>query len=120
MNKRKLGYKAERIALNYLIARNLHLIEANWHCGNKGELDLILKDNSLKSLVFVEVKHINKGRASPETVLSDHKIKQLRFLVESYLMYKGYRRFGKAIRGDLLVLVGELQTAEMVWFRGCF
>ncbi len=50
----KLGLKGERIALNFLLERNLIFITKNYFTPF-GEIDLIMQDD--KTLVFIEVRY---------------------------------------------------------------
>ena len=53
-NKRT-GDQGEEIAANFLIARGFRILERNFRCKG-GEVDIIVRDPSDKSLVFIEVK----------------------------------------------------------------
>jgi putative endonuclease len=49
------GLLGEKLATNYLIARGYRILERNFRCKG-GEVDIIVRDPSDKSLVFIEVK----------------------------------------------------------------
>ena len=86
---RKIGLNAEQACCDYLTLQGLTLITKNFHCRH-GEIDLIMKED--KTLIFIEVRYRKnndyggalesitpskqkKVRASAETYLQKHKIK---------------------------------------------
>ena len=52
-NTKQTGQQAEDAARRYLKAQGLSLVESNYNC-TRGEIDLIMKDNS--TIVFIEVR----------------------------------------------------------------
>lgn len=56
-NNRDIGYKAEKIASDFLESLGYSIIQKNFHFGKYGEIDIICDDNN--TLVFVEVKYRN-------------------------------------------------------------
>lgn len=82
MNKRDLGKKAERIAVNYLKSRGYKILKSNWTC-YAGEIDIV----AFKSkLTFVEVKSAFSGFCSPCELLTWKKKKSLLRSVSKYLL----------------------------------
>ena len=51
--KDALGAYGERVAVEYLVAQGMRLLERNWRCA-AGEIDAVLQDDD--TLVFCEVK----------------------------------------------------------------
>ena len=51
--KDAVGRYGEQVAVDYLVAQGMHLLDRNWRC-TAGEIDAILRDGD--ALVFVEVK----------------------------------------------------------------
>ncbi len=50
------GHFYEHLAEEYLSAKGYDLVDRNYHSSNKGEIDIIMKDNDY--YVFVEVKYM--------------------------------------------------------------
>ena len=51
--KRKVGVKGEKIALDYLLDKGMHIEALNWRAGHK-EIDIIAKENEM--VVFIAVR----------------------------------------------------------------
>ena len=82
MNKRDLGKKAERIAVNYLKSRGYKIIKSNWTC-YAGEIDIVAFK---RKLTFVEVKSVFSGFCSPCELLTWKKKKSLLRSVNKFLL----------------------------------
>jgi len=54
--KRRIGNKAEALVLDYLKQQGLSLITQNY-LTKLGEIDIIMLDKSVDTLVFVEVRY---------------------------------------------------------------
>lgn len=54
-DNKKTGEAGEEIAANFLIARGYRIVERNFRCKG-GEIDIIAREPTDKSLIFVEVK----------------------------------------------------------------
>jgi len=89
MNKKNVGDKGEDIAVDFLLGKNLKIVERNYRYGH-GEIDIIAKDNEI--LVFVEVKtRKNLEFGSPESAITRSKQGQIRKIAEAYLFEKNVR-----------------------------
>lgn len=83
-NNRDIGYKAEKIASDFLESLGYTIIQKNFHFGRYGEIDIICSDNT--TLVFVEVKYRNTyNYGTPESSITHKKIKTLRRAAEGFL-----------------------------------
>ena len=83
-NNRDIGYKAEKIASDFLESLGYSIIQKNFHFGKYGEIDIICDDNN--TLVFVEVKYRNTyNYGTPESSITQKKIKTLRRAAEGFL-----------------------------------
>jgi putative endonuclease len=95
-NRRAEGNHAEGIAVAFLEARGMRIVERNFHFGRMGELDIIAEEfpepplNSLPILVFVEVKARRNDRyGSPESGVTPAKQRTVRRTAEGYLFVRG-------------------------------
>ena len=81
-----IGAIGERVALNYLLAKNYELITTNYST-RFGEIDLIIRDKDI--LVFVEVK-TKKGLAfgTPEEMFTQNKLTRVKRMATVYLKGK--------------------------------
>lgn len=88
MNHRQLGFKKEKLAVNYLKSLNYKIIETNWHYSKLGEIDIITIDPNRfneEYLIFIEVKFRTYNIAESLKALSFEKQKQIKKLALYYL-----------------------------------
>ena len=87
--KKRFGKKGEEIALDFLLSKNYKFIDKNFQMWG-GEIDLIVKDNSTKEIVFVEVKTRTKEswQALDET-LSERQLSNIKKIIPFFLLKKG-------------------------------
>lgn len=81
--KDELGRHGEQLAVDYLTAEGMHIIDRNWRC-REGELDVIARDG--ETLVVVEVK--TRSGTSHGTALESvrpAKVARLRKLAARWL-----------------------------------
>jgi putative endonuclease len=114
-----IGQVQEEIALEFLKAQRLFLIERNFRC-KMGEIDLIMKDPDYQNkpyLVFVEVRYrTNPYFGSGLESIHDVKIKKLRRTAEFYLQKKKWT--DKVFcRFDVVSLSN---SADIHWIRSAF
>lgn len=98
MSKNKeIGVLGEKIAANYLAAKNHRLLCSNYRSG-RNEIDIISEYNN--TLVFVEVK-TRKGSSfgHPELAVDEAKIARIQACAEDYIFEKNWE--GK-IRFDII------------------
>lgn len=105
-NLRAKGQIGERKALEYLFSKNYSYVDSNWQ-KREGEIDLIVFDNQLNELVFVEVKFRNSEKFGTieESITSKKKIK-LNDIIDRYISEMDYH--GK-YRLDFIGIVGNLR-----------
>ncbi|MEU0570049.1 YraN family protein [Nonomuraea sp. NPDC005983] len=98
--KNELGKHGEQLAVDYLEAEGLHIIERNWRCRH-GEIDIIAEDGA--NLVVVEVK--TRSSRSHGTALESvrpAKLARLRMLAATWLA--GQPRTFATVRVDVIAL----------------
>lgn len=91
-NTKQIGQQAEDSACHYLTSQGLSLVERNYNC-TRGEIDLIMKDNS--TTVFIEVRfRRDTNFGSGAESVDYHKQKKLLATASHYL-----QKHSKAARG---------------------
>jgi putative endonuclease len=86
--KDAVGGYGERVAVAYLVARGLILLDRNWRCP-LGELDIVMRDRG-DVLVFVEVKTRRSDRfGTPAEGVGRAKVRRLRRLGAAWLDQAG-------------------------------
>lgn len=108
------GEQAEAIALRYLQAKGLDLVERNYRC-RFGEIDLIMRDG--KTLVFTEVR-LRKSNAFGGALASIDSNKQRRIL-SAARCYLSEQRESPNCRCDV-VLLSNVSEREIEWIQNAF
>ncbi|MEV4076180.1 YraN family protein [Nonomuraea fuscirosea] len=99
-SKQELGKRGEQIAVTYLEAEGMKVIERNWRCRH-GEIDIIAEDGS--NLVVVEVKtRSSRSHGSALESVSPAKLARLRMLAAKWLTTR--TETYKAVRVDVIAL----------------
>ena len=112
-NRRASGQLGEDLALAYLKARGLTLLERNFRC-RMGEIDLVMRDGA--SIVFVEVRLRTPGAyASAAESIDAHKQKRLVAAASLYLA----GRAEAPCRFDC-VLLEQARSDSIRWIKGAF
>ena len=104
MNTRKTGADGEQKAVDFLIANNYEIIERNVHFGKVGEIDIVAKEKSDRTVVFIEVK-FNRSKSpfgKPEFRCDQRKMKQIVKLVNLYIYNR--KIYGKPVRIDMIAI----------------
>jgi putative endonuclease len=113
---RKLGQRAEDLALAFLESRGLRLLARNYHF-RLGEIDLVMRDG--ETLVFVEVRlrHTCGHGSAAESVTRNKQDK----LIQGALHFLGARSELDEldVRFDVLAM-SELQVDESCWIKNAF
>ncbi|MCM1113121.1 MAG: YraN family protein [Muribaculum sp.] len=113
MNTRKIGAQKEALAVDYLTARGMRILEQNF-CSRQGEIDLIGRHDGY--LVFVEVKY--RKNQSRGTALEAVDGRKQRRICRTADYYRFLHRLGEntAVRYDVLAIQGE----EIRWIQNAF
>lgn len=113
INKRKLGTNKENMAVAYLEAQGVHILERNYRC-RQGEIDIIGRQGEY--LIFVEVKYrqTTKSGASWEAV-GITKQKKICRVADYYRLSKGLGE-STSVRYDVLAI----QDSEIYWLPNAF
>jgi len=116
-NKKIIGDKAEKAALNYLKKQGLIFIEANYH-SHFGEIDLIMKDK--QHLVFVEVRLRNDHNYA-NGIESVTITKQQKIIKTAILYLQKKQLFNKiACRFDIVGVTDHNDQFKFNWIKNAF
>ncbi|GLW04929.1 UPF0102 protein [Microtetraspora sp. NBRC 13810] len=99
--KDELGRTGEQVAVEFLRARGMQILDRNWRC-REGEIDVVARDG--RALVMVEVK-TRSGRTHGTALeaVSRAKLARLHVLAGRWLAAGGRGRF-EAVRFDVVAL----------------
>ncbi|MBB2910061.1 putative endonuclease [Streptosporangium becharense] len=98
--KDELGKHGEQIAVDYLLAHDLQILDRNWRCGD-GEIDIVAREG--RTLVAVEVKtRSGRSHGTAFEAVTEAKVARLRRLAARWL--SGYGERFDAVRVDVIAL----------------
>ena len=101
MNTKIIGNRAEKLAINYLKAREYQIIEQNFYAKKMGEIDIIAKrDNTLH---FIEVKSA-KADFDPIYNLTPRKLKRI---INSSYYYMKIKNIDMNFCIDAVIIRGD-------------
>ncbi|MEU8201768.1 YraN family protein [Streptosporangium sp. NPDC049046] len=100
--KDELGKHGEQLAVDYLLAHDLQILDRNWRCPD-GEIDVVAREGD--TLVAVEVKtRSGRSHGTAFEAVTDAKISRLRRLAARWLAECEDRCRFDAIRVDVVAL----------------
>lgn len=111
------GTVAEQLACDYLQKRGLQLVTKNYHC-RRGEIDLIMQDQS--TLVFVEVRYraSSKFGSALESV-NTQKQQKIIYTAEHFL--SNQKASFSQYRFDVVAIMPNAQQQpEIHWLKNAF
>ena len=110
-----LGKHGETKAKEYLMAKGYEVVKENFRY-QRAEVDLIVKDEIKKLLVFVEVKtRRSKKFGEPEEAVTEQKQGQLIKSAEGFLMDNaGYVDYNKRFDVVTIYIEGEKETINHI------
>lgn len=113
MNKRTEGTKKETLAVEYLQAQGVTILERNYRC-KRGEIDIIGRDGEY--LVFFEVKYRRTSQYGfAQEAVTLQKQKTICLVSDYYRMVKHLPALGY-YRYDVIAINGE----DLQWFKNAF
>jgi len=117
--KRRIGNKAEALVLDYLKQQGLSLITQNY-LTKLGEIDIIMLDKSVDTLVFVEVRYrkdTSYGTALETVTLS----KQRKLIHVSQLYLQKHPECQHFLcRFDVVGVESDLKCPTITWIQSAF
>jgi len=117
LSRAELGAWGEQLAVDYLIAHGMRIVDRNWRC-REGELDIIAAETATGCLVFVEVKtRSGDGFGGLAEAVPVGKVRRLRRLAAVWLSRQDQR--WTALRIDVIgVRVGRRREPEISHLQG--
>ncbi|WP_327584784.1 YraN family protein [Nonomuraea sp. NBC_00507] len=115
-NDLELGKQGEELAVIYLKAKGMEIIERNWRC-RYGEIDIIAEEGP--NLVVVEVKtRSSRSHGTALESVSPAKLDRLRVLAAKWLTTQS--RTFEAVRVDVIALERFAGNFALRHVRGAF
>jgi len=109
--KDDLGRRGENIAVTFLEAEGLEVVERNWRCG-QGEIDVVAREGD--ELVFVEVKtRSSLAFGHPFEAITVLKLARLRRLAAAWCEAHPDERSG-GIRIDAIAVIAAQQGEPVI------
>jgi len=117
--KRRIGNKAEALALDHLKQQGLSLIEQNY-LTKLGEIDIIMLDKIADTLVFVEVRYrkSNNYGTAIETITRLKQQKLMRTAQQYLQKHPTYQHF--LCRFDVVGVESDLKYPTITWIQSAF
>lgn len=117
VDRKAIGCRGEKQALDYLQLRGLVHLESNYLC-KVGEIDLVMRDGD--TLVFVEVRQRkNNLYGTPLETVSSAKKHKLRRTAEHFLLVRKIST-RQALRFDVVGILGAGANAQIDWVQNAF
>jgi putative endonuclease len=115
LNVHEIGHQAELNACQFLQSHGLHLLAKNFSC-NRGEIDLIMKDNEV--IVFVEVRtRYHSDFANAVESVDTSKLKKIYRTAVYYLQNMDW--FDKVdCRIDVVGI--DRKSGQLEWIKNVF
>ena len=111
------GTAAEALALEFLTARGLELLERNFRC-RAGEIDLIMRDDA--TLVFVEVRYRRSAAYGGAAGSVGWRKQQRVTRTALYFLGRHGDREDSPVRFDVVAVCGDLKRPDIKWLRSAF
>jgi putative endonuclease len=116
-NSKHTGQQAEDSACYYLKRQGLSLIERNYSC-TRGEIDLIMKDNS--TTVFVEVRFRRDTRFGSGAESVDYRKQKKLLSTAAHYLQKNPKAAKGACRFDVISLTVNNGEQQLDWIPDAF
>jgi putative endonuclease len=112
-SRAEIGALGEQLAVDHLTSLGLEVLDRNWRC-RYGELDVIVADNTTRTVVFVEVKTRTSDRfGGVQEAVTPDKVRRLRRLAGLWLASHGGG--WAAVRIDVVgVRIGRRPSPEII------
>jgi putative endonuclease len=117
MDRRLIGARAESAAREFLVARGLHPLLANYRC-RSGELDLVMRDGP--ALVVVEVRLRADTRFGGAGASIDARKRRRIAQATRHLLLRRRDLRHLPIRFDVIAIDAANPAAAIQWLRGAF
>ena len=116
-NKRKIGFKYEKYAKEYLEYKGLKYLESNFY-SRFGEIDLIFFEEKTRTLIFIEVKYRrNNNYGEAVEFVTKSKMKKI-YLTSEYYIDK--IKWKENVRYDIVGISGYVNNFNINWIKNAF
>jgi putative endonuclease len=109
------GYKAEKLACEFLKKQGLEKIKSNY-LTHLGEIDLIMQD--AKSIIFVEVRARQQGSIVSSAASVNYKKRKK--IIRTATWYLQKNSSAKTFRFDVVAIQSSTQGIEIDWIKDAF
>ncbi len=116
-NSKQTGQQAEDSACRYLMSQGFALVERNYCCA-RGEIDLIMKDNS--TTVFIEVRFRRDTRFGSGAESVDYRKQKKLLATASHYLQKNPKIAQGACRFDVISLTVNNGEQQLDWIPDAF
>jgi putative endonuclease len=118
-NKREKGKLSENLACEFLTVNGYEIIDRNYHCSNRGEIDIVARDKD-GTIAIIEVKsRFNLEMGYPEEAVTFNKRNQIKKMAALYVGVKGI--WDTLIRYDVIsVLFKDGEEPEIIHMKDAF
>lgn len=111
------GKEAEKIAMEYLVARGMPILEQNWSpAGGHKEIDIISRKDNF--IIFVEVKARSGKDGDPIDAMTATKVRNLVRCADSYLRSVPGDHW--EYRFDIIAITGNSEKHEIEHLEDAF
>ncbi len=117
INSNKTGQQAEDCACQYLKTQGLSLIERNY-CSPRGEIDLIMEDNS--TTVFIEVRYRRNIQFGSGAESVDQRKQKKLLATAAHYLQKNPKAARGACRFDVISLTANNGEQQLDWIPDAF
>lgn len=112
----ELGRRGEDEACYYLLERDIHILERNWH-GRDCEVDIIADDYG--EIIFIEVKtRTSTDYELPEDAVDANRMYRLSRAAEEYLHQNGLTQY--PYRFDIIAIDGVAPNFHLRHIKEAF
>ncbi|MBH23120.1 MAG: hypothetical protein CMH57_01415 [Myxococcales bacterium] len=116
--RQEVGRRGEQLAAAFYEGRGQEVLASNWRT-RSGELDLVVRDEAARRLVFVEVRSLSRpGVIAPEQTVRGGKQARVRAQAQAWLSANAEYATGWVVCFDVVGVV--LSTGELVHVPSAF
>lgn len=115
--RKEAGDRGEALALRYLQAAGLILLQRNYRC-NGGEIDLVMRDGAVLVLVEVRYRRDNLFGGAAASVGAHKQQRLLRAAQHLLQTHRAYRQH--PARFDLVAIDGDSNNTQVNWIKDAF
>lgn len=115
--RKAVGLLGEELALEYLLAHGLKLLERNYRC-KVGELDLVMLDGTTLALIEVRCRRSNDYGGAAASVTWDKQRRLVRAAEHLLMKRAALKRY--PARFDVIAITAGGADAKVDWIKRAF